>query len=229
MERKILTDDQLHQIALFSSLPKEKRHELLKCNRVQCVSYGLGEFVHMESDPCLAIEIVLEGHLSVEQIGEDGDIFSVATFGSGSLIGGNVVFSSLPFYAHSIISIERSLLVRIDRDTLFELIVAYKVFLKHFLTVISDNTVMVNNRLSYLMQYSLRQRLFIYIQSEMVRQQQETIILPITKTRLAQLLGVSRTSISRELAKMRNEGLLKLNKRKITLLDTDMSNNVKGT
>jgi CRP-like cAMP-binding protein len=183
----------------------------------------------MESDPCLAIEIVLEGHLSVEQIGEDGDIFSVATFGSGSLIGGNVVFSSLPFYAHSIISIERSLLVRIDRDTLFELIVAYKVFLRHFLTVISDNTVMVNNRLSYLMQYSLRQRLFIYIQSEMVRQQQETIILPITKTRLAQLLGVSRTSISRELAKMRNEGLLKLNKRKITLLDTDMSNNVKGT
>lgn len=220
MDRKIPSSEHLEHTLLFSTLPKEKLHGLIHENKITCVLYSPGEMVHLESETCSSVEIVIEGHLSVEQVGEDGDVFSVANFGPESLIGGNVVFSSLPRYTHSIVAIEKSLLLGIQSETLFGLLAAYDLFLRKFLTLISDNTVMVNNRLSHMMQYSLRERLTLYIKSEMVRQDSPTMELPVTKTRLAQMLGVSRTSISRELAKMRDEDLLVLDKRNITLLNT---------
>ena len=44
------------------------------------------------------------------------------------------------------------------------------------------------------------------------------IQLPVTKKELAEQIGVQRTSLSRELQKMRNEGLLAYDSRTIQLL-----------
>lgn len=219
MERTKIQIGHLTNTVLFSALPEILLHKLLQNNSIIGVSYDSGELVHLEEEPCSTIEIVLKGNLSIEQVGEDGDIFTIATFGPESLIGGNLVFSSLPRYAHTILTIERCLLIRIRADILFCLLTGYSEFLKNFLTLISDNTVMVNDRLSHMMQYSLRQRLLLYIRAEMIRQKSQNVVLSITKTRLAQILGVSRTSVSRELAKMRDEELLILDKRNITLLN----------
>ena len=45
-----------------------------------------------------------------------------------------------------------------------------------------------------------------------------TILLPATKTDLAAQLGVRRTSLSRELAAMRADGLVTYDTRRLTLL-----------
>lgn len=104
-----------------------------------------------------------------------------------------------------------------DANTIFHFCATYPEFLRLFLKSASDNTLLVHDKLTSIMHRSLRQRLVAYLKSESVRQQTTSLVLPITKTHLAHIIGVQRTSISRELTRMQNEGLLMCEKKKIIL------------
>lgn len=219
MERKTITYGHVHRLSLFNSIPEKRLESLVHDQKITAIQYGSGELLHLEKELCDSIEIVLEGNLSIEQLGEQGEVFTVATIGPGSLIGGNLVFSSSPWYPHTISAIGPCLIVKVGEKTLERLLSEFSGFLRNFLTTISDNTIMVNGRLSDMVNRTLRQRIILYLKAEIVRQKSPMIILPVTKTRLARILGVSRTSLSRELAKMKEDGLVDSDNRKITLLD----------
>ena len=57
-----------------------------------------------------------------------------------------------------------------------------------------------------------------YLEYESKIQNSNQIKLEITKKELAERIGVQRTSLSRELAKMRNEGLVTFDSNSITIL-----------
>ena len=65
-----------------------------------------------------------------------------------------------------------------------------------------------------------------YLDYERKKQNSNIIKLGITKKALAEKIGVQRTSLSRELAKMRNEGLIKFDAVSIKILTCD--DTVKG-
>lgn len=220
MERKTISYEQLHRLFLFNSIPEKRLELLVREQKVTAILYSSGELIHLEQELCDSIEIVMEGNLSIEQLGEQGEVFTVATVGPGSLIGGNLVFSSSPWYPHTISAIGSCLIVKVGEKTLELLLSEFSGFLRNFLMIISDNTIMVNGRLADMVNRTLRQRIILYLKAEIVRQKSPMVILPVTKTRLARILGVSRTSLSRELAKMKDDGLVDFDNRKITLLDT---------
>jgi CRP-like cAMP-binding protein len=163
------------------------------------------------------VDVIVHGILAVQQMDEQGNTYSVASFEKQCIVGGNIVFSSKPIYPHTIVSPQECKIVRIDTGTIFHFCVTYPEFLKLFLKAASDNTLLVNEKLTSIMHHSLRQRLVAYLKSESIRQQTTSVVLPVTKTHLAHIIGVQRTSISRELARMQNEGLLMCEKKKITL------------
>lgn len=57
-----------------------------------------------------------------------------------------------------------------------------------------------------------------YLNYERKKQNSNIIKLGITKKALAEKIGVQRTSLSRELAKMRDEGLIKFDAESIEIL-----------
>ena len=57
-----------------------------------------------------------------------------------------------------------------------------------------------------------------YLDYECKKQGSNHIRLPITKKALAERMGVARTSLSRELGKMREEGVIEFDRDTITLL-----------
>jgi CRP-like cAMP-binding protein len=205
----------LREHPLFARVHESHLTKLISSKHVALHHYVRGELIHMVYEQCIWGEVVLHGVCAVEQVSEAGEIFSVAAFTDGSLIGGNLVFSSDPYYPHTIVAQQDCALIRIERSALFSLLRIDAHALQVFLQQMSDHTVLINNRLSTFVHQSLRQRLMQYLQDESVRQQSKTVILPVTKTRLAQILGASRTSISRELGKMEHEGMIMMQNRTI--------------
>ncbi|NLM46621.1 MAG: winged helix-turn-helix domain-containing protein [Firmicutes bacterium] len=65
---------------------------------------------------------------------------------------------------------------------------------------------------------TIREKIIDYLEHESRRQHSRQILLPCTKKELAEQIGVQRTSLSRELARMRADGLIEYNARSITLL-----------
>lgn len=91
----------------------------------------------------------------------------------------------------------------------------------NFLESLSDKTLILADRIKTLSFKSLRKSIVDFLIYESYSQKNNKIKLGLTKKDLAEKFGVQRTSLSRELKKMREEGLIEYDAYSITILDKD--------
>ena len=82
----------------------------------------------------------------------------------------------------------------------------------------AQNAFILTQKIKSHINKSLRERIIDYLEFEVGKQNSKTIKLSVSKKILAEKLGVQRTSLSRELKKMENDGLIKLGKNIITVI-----------
>ena len=87
--------------------------------------------------------------------------------------------------------------------------------MKSYLAYISDHSVILGDRIKHYVNRTIRECIISYLDYESKKQESNTIKLEITKKALAERIGVQRTSLSRELAKMRAEGLIEFDSNSI--------------
>lgn len=202
---------------LFAGFSNEQLNELLEDRRYLVKNFHHGQVVHLEGEPCPAVEIILSGEFAIERISEDGTLMLVARLGPGDILGGNLVFSSIQNFPMTITSRQNSSFVSLRRDLLLELMHNSSSFLLEFLRIISDNTSLLSGKIRQTINRTLRQRILDYLNLQIQTQGTKTIKLTMTKKELAEHLGVQRTSLSRELRKMKNDDLIDFDSETITV------------
>ena len=104
----------------------------------------------------------------------------------------------------------------IPKDLLIELF-SNKTFLINYLSIISEKNTKLRERLKLLSQKSISDRIMFYLINEYKRIGNKKI--PITsKEDLAIKLNIPRPSLSRELIRLKDEGLINYNRYFITLM-----------
>ena len=86
------------------------------------------------------------------------------------------------------------------------------------LLMVQEKTQRICEHLEVLSQRSTRERLISYFHILARQKGRNTFLLPFTISALADYLSVDRSAMSRELGKMKNEGLIQMEKRRVTLL-----------
>lgn len=203
---------------LLDALEQPELERMLAQGQLRVLSFRQGTQLHGQGDACQGMELVLSGEVSVHSISPGGDSFTVWDFGPRQLLGGNLVFSANPVYPMTVTAKQPGQLLFISRDTLFSLCCRHPAFLRAFLTHVSDHAANLSARISTQGHLTLRDRIVRYLRAEQQRQGGSSILLPLSKTELAARLRVQRTSLSRELAKMRAQGMIALKNRHIQLL-----------
>ncbi len=66
-------------------------------------------------------------------------------------------------------------------------------------------------------QRTLRENIMDYFKQQTIIQKSSVILLPMSKRQLADYLGVQRPSLFRELKKLKEEGIIEINNRTITI------------
>ena len=84
--------------------------------------------------------------------------------------------------------------------------------------MVQEKTQRICEHLEVLSQRSTRERLLSYFGILSAQKGSNTFELPFTISNLADYLSVDRSAMSRELGKMKDEGLIQMDKRKVTLL-----------
>ncbi len=204
---------------LLESLPPKLVENYIESGRFQICSYGKGQILHQEGDYCDQLEIILQGQIAVERIDESGGLLTVTTFEPGKLLGANLIFSSNPYYPLSATAKTDSQVLSLGRSLAFELCSIYPKFLLSFLELISNQTLLLGTKIKHHVRRTIREALISYLQQEYLEQVDTTIRMTLTKTALAERMGVSRTSLSRELQKMKKDGLIDYDARNIRMLD----------
>ncbi len=78
---------------------------------------------------------------------------------------------------------------------------------------------MLKSRLELISESSIRKKISSYLLNEVNKKETNTVYLSFSKTKLASLLNIQRPSLSRELKRMKEDGLLRYDREKIIIED----------
>lgn len=205
---------------LFYNISETDQTAMMNCFNTYTKTYEAGEIICFFDDDNKGIGII-----------ENGKACVVRGFPNGSqtileyLTVGNI-FGQL-FYFHASkenISVEAAskCLVRfIDYEHIIKrcskACAHHSQLVHNVLCMISDKTQSICEHLEVLSQRSIRARLINYFEILSAQSGSKTFEIPFTMSSLADYLSVDRSAMSRELSKMKDEGLLEISHRKVTL------------
>lgn len=208
----------MKQIDLIKSINPQEIESYLNEGSCKISEYGKNNIVHFVDEACSKLEIILTGKIVIERIDESGNLMTIAEFFGGDVLGGNLMFSKSPYYPMTVTAKQPTVILEISKDRLFMLFSDNHAFLKSYLEYVADHTVILGDRIKHYVNRTIRESIIGFLDYERKIQNSNIIKLNMPKKALAERIGVQRTSLSRELAKMRADGLIKFDSVSIELL-----------
>ncbi|MBU3109533.1 Crp/Fnr family transcriptional regulator [Clostridium gasigenes] len=209
----------LQKCSIFKGMENEYIKNILKEKNYKIVNYNKGDIIAIEDSECEYIGIVLSGSVEIENIYESGRSLTIQRFIEGSTFGEAIVFSTRKTYPATVMASVKSNIMFIPNNTIIELCSSDKNFLWNFMSLLSEKVLMINNKMKIISLSSIRQKLAKFILEQVNIQKSEKIKLNVNKKELAEYLGIQRPSLSRELIRMQEDGILESNKNEINVLD----------
>lgn len=180
--------------------------------------YKSDGIVHFQGEQCRYIDIIIEGELQISNIDENGKNLIIANFGPGDIVGASLIFSVNNFYPMTIQAKNDSIIVKISKETVIELCETDTDFMVKFMRILSDRAAFLSYKITDISLKSIRERVMEYIDRETNIQKSNKIRLTMSKKELSEKMGIQRTSLSREMNKMRKDGLIEYNSKYIKKL-----------
>lgn len=205
-------------IPLFSTMNKEELQQLNVEERCHQQNYHKESIIYLQNEICQSVDIIISGIVTVQNIEESGNFMTITNFSTGEILGSNLLFSSQSTYPMMVIAKTNVVLLRCDKEIILDMCKISPSFLESYLQEISNKTLVLTGKIHTIAMKSIRECIIEYLLVERNYQNSNIIQLPFSKKEWAELLGIQRPSLSRELNKMRKEGLLDYHNREIQIL-----------
>ena len=217
---KIKTDQYFEVLAgldLFKNFSRDELKARLDASGYEVKRYEKDQIIHLENEVCQSLDIILEGKVAVQKIDEEGNVLTINIFSAPEIIGAHLIFSTRNIYPMTVLADSEVVILRLNRELIVELGQSDPGFMVDLLQVISDRIMILADKIRTISHNTIREQITAFLTYEFSLQKSRVLKLNYTKKELAERLGVKRTSLSRELNKMRRDGLLDYDARTITL------------
>ena len=185
-----------------------KKHE----QKFERRSYKKGETIFFEGDECKTIGVVEQGEVSIKSYFANGKEVIYNTIQRGEMFGSNLIFSSNPHYRGDVISEQDSTIFFMNKESLLSIMQKDIEFLNLYLTRQSDFSKTLNLKIKLLTISVASDRLIYFLTINKNKIQYKSI------TKLANELYLTRESLSRTLKKLKENKIINVSKKTITLM-----------
>ncbi len=203
----------MDEIQLFHGVSAELIQQAVTTEKY----FKKGAAIYNKGDICTGMDILISGSLVTYMLFPNGSETQVFKFNKNRVIGANLLFGNISRYPFDIYCTEDCRLLHVEKEEVKTLLHDYQ-FTLNFLNCVSMNSETMNQKIHMYTNKSLRMNLLDYLRELSATQKCNPIILPISKKQLADHLGVQRPSLFRELKQMQENGLIRVDNRKIYLL-----------
>ncbi len=202
---------------LFKNIDREKLREFLEAEGAFVKKYNRDEFIFFEGDEPKYLYILQSGEVQVERSFSNGRQIIVNRFVKrGTVFAEVYVYLNDRPFDYSCVTTKGAEVLHLPRDVLNSTKGPVAQALAwNMLTILSEKAFFLNQKLIIQSATSLRQKIGIYLLS--LGKEQDHFELPLNREEWAAYLGVTRPSLSRELMKMQEEGILEVHGRDITI------------
>lgn len=209
---------------LFKSFSDKDLRDIFNNSNFNIKSYDKNSIIYMQNERCKNMDIVLEGIVSIQKINSEGNVLTINDFTYADSIGENLLFSIENVYPMTVLAKSHVKMLHINKDLIIKLCQENENFLISFLQSLSGKALILSNKITSLSMKTLRECIIDFLLYESYAQDSTRIKLNMTKKDLADKLGVQRTSLSRELNKMRKDGLIDFDSKYISIKNMEELN-----
>lgn len=217
-------EDIITNCELFVDIPSKCIIEMLQSLRARIKTFKKNEIIIHLGETFSVCGLVLDGIVEVSYNTRQFEKINLNHFRSGQLFGESLSLMKFPHSPIQVTSLMNSTVLLLDLNLLMlssnrctKSCVYNHQLLLNLLSRITTQNIFLNLKLRILSQKSLRDRIMIYL-TNIGANTGDGASIPFTKTALAEFLGVNRSSLSRELGRMQDEGLLVIDGNKYKIL-----------
>lgn len=192
---------------LFQDLDERSCRQALQFFQAKSRSYTKGATLHKGGTPFLLFGLVLEGIAQVCRDELDGRRLLMAHVSPGETFGESLCFLQQisPVY---VFAQEKTVVLWLSVEGIRSSSDMGSPYRNRFIAMLAQRTLWMNNRIQILSKPSLRDKLMTFFTQCMPGKEEGTFSIPFDRAGMASYLGADRSAVSRELSKMKQEGLL---------------------
>jgi len=191
--------EELQRFEMFSSCSEAMLEGLLK-SPYRRKAYKAGDMVVRVGDTCQWLMLLTEGGIEARMGAQSGKEVVIERMQAPKILAPAFLFATDNTIPVEVTMATDGVVWLIDREAFFRFMTAHPEVLRKFLEVLSDRSHFLSNKVRSFAVKSLRDRVLDYVR-------QRGAITNVAEA--AEMLGVARPSLSRVIAELQDEGLLK--------------------
>lgn len=199
-------------IALFEKIEGKDLDNILLCLNSKIETYEKNSMLFLTDDIISQVGIVLSG--SVQIIKEDylGNRTILAELSGGELFGEAFACAGIEKSPVTVLTVTGCEVLFIDYKKIVTACSSACIFhtrlIENMLKLLANKNLMLNQKIEVISKRTIREKLLSYFSVQMQKSKSNRFTIPFTRYELADFLCVDRSAMSRELCKMRDEGLI---------------------
>ena len=208
--------DVISQTALFRGCSPSEVEQMLGCLEYTIRAYQKDEIIYSRGKVITEIGIILSGSAQIESDDIWGNRSVLNVIGPGGIFA--EAYACVP---------NEPLMVNVAANDNCEVLFLnmarifgadenicpfYAKFISNLIVVCAKKNLELSRRIFHTSSKTIRGRLMSYFSQQVSLQKSDRITIPFDRQQLADYLGVDRSALSKELGKMKNDGLLNYHK-----------------
>lgn len=217
--------DILLKCSLFKGISLEDLEHIIQCFALSPYRCNADDYVILSGDQVNNIYIILEGSVELMKETYSGSRHIIAILGPSHMFGEGIVCTSNRISPVTVRTKEPTVLIKFSYQKIMNPCSSVCDFhtrlIFNMMLLLGDKNYTLNQKMELLMIKGMREKLATYLLSERQKNNCDEFTITMNRNELADYLNVSRPSMSRELGRMQEEGLLNFNKNSFEILNLE--------
>lgn len=216
----------LSNVELFQDINGIELENMLTCLKPKISHYKKGENIAIAGDPFEGIGIVLVGEVMITKENAAGNRVILTKLQKESIFGEMIAFSQMNVWPATVIVIEDCSIMFIEPNKIIgsceQACNSHTKLILNMLKTISKRALILNRKVEYLAIKSMREKISTFLLEQFNVSGKNTFMIALNRNELADFLNVSRPSMSREIAKMKDEGIIDYYKSSFKIINLEL-------
>jgi cyclic nucleotide binding domain protein len=218
----------LKKSILFENISEEEINDIVKISKSEVISIRKDEYLFYQEENSKYLFILLDGIVQIERVDANGKRMIMNRFDEiGTMFAEVYIYFSDKIYDYSCVAIKNARVFAIPKEfflNIDDLTQKYNYKLtQNMLKILSRKAFFLNQKVLILSSFTLRQKIASYL-LQRVREsglKNESLNLIFKREELADFIGTTRPSLSREMLLMQDDGIIELDKNTFKVIDLE--------
>ena len=201
---------------LFKNSSIENIYSMLQCLNAQVKTYSKEHYIFETGEIISSVGMVLNGSVHVVKDDFWGNRAIISEVYPGQIFGETYASLIHEPLGVSVIASKKCDIMFIDIRRIMKVCSSSCQFhtnlIQNFLMVMAETNLILTKKIEHITKRTTKEKLLSYLSEQSAKNESSSFEIPFNRQQLADYLSVDRSSMSNELSKLKNEGILEFEK-----------------